>query len=238
MSQFNIILFDLDNTLTDPFPEMIAAGQYALKQFDIHEEDPKKLELFTKVPLLECFEQHFGLTMEQANRAFNHYWHFQTTFGASKNRVYPGVVEMLQELHGMDKTLCVATARTDKNAVAVVKGTKLDSFFEVVVGTNEEISRQSKRMVIFDLLCHYPDHHHEEVVMVGDRVADIIGAKDNGIYSIGVTWGMDTEDELLDAGANVVAHSVEEMADLLTGRQEFKPIVKPQPQAEPEAPAE
>ena len=42
----------------------------------------------------------------------------------------------------------------------------------------------------------------EVAVMVGDRAADIIAAKNNGIRSVGVLWGYGSEGELTDAGAD------------------------------------
>ena len=38
-------------------------------------------------------------------------------------------------------------------------------------------------------------------VMIGDRKHDAIGARANGIASIGVTWGYGSRQELKDAGA-------------------------------------
>jgi phosphoglycolate phosphatase len=44
----------------------------------------------------------------------------------------------------------------------------------------------------------------EHVVRVGDRHADIVAAKANGMRSIGVLWGYGSRDELLEAGADTV----------------------------------
>jgi phosphoglycolate phosphatase len=215
MHAYSIILFDLDHTLSDPTDEMISAGRHALSQFGIVERNPDKLAAFANVPLLECFEQNFGLSHEQANRAFQLYWSHQATFGPKKNVVYPGVPEMLAELRRRDRTLCVATARATKNAEDVVKAIGLAKYFDLVLGACEDTSRQTKRMVIFDLLCHYPGHNHEDVLMVGDRVADIIGAKDNGIDVLAVTYGAGLEKQLREAEPTFLVHSVKDMARLL-----------------------
>jgi len=54
------------------------------------------------------------------------------------------------------------------------------------------------------------------VVMVGDREHDVIGARNNGIDAIGVSYGYGTPEELHASGAIAVVHSVEELATELT----------------------
>ena len=53
----NIILFDLDGTLTDSGPGIMKAGQYALRAFGI-ERDWRELSFFVGPPLSETFA-HF-----------------------------------------------------------------------------------------------------------------------------------------------------------------------------------
>ena len=53
------------------------------------------------------------------------------------------------------------------------------------------------------------------MVMVGDTKFDVLGAKAHGIPTIGVTWGYGTLEELVEAGAAAIAHSPEELLELL-----------------------
>lgn len=52
-----------------------------------------------------------------------------------------------------------------------------------------------------------------EVIMVGDRKHDILGAKDCGIASLGVTWGFGSEQELKEYQADYIVYQVEELLD-------------------------
>ena len=52
----------------------------------------------------------------------------------------------------------------------------------------------------------------ETAVMVGDRAADVRSAKANRVGSIGVLWGYGSEQELLDAGADVLCKTPSELA--------------------------
>ncbi len=59
--------------------------------------------------------------------------------------------------------------------------------------------------------------------MVGDRSHDIIGAKRNGLYSIGVTYGYGTETELIECCADAIAHSPTQILNLLNARDARNP---------------
>ncbi len=54
-----------------------------------------------------------------------------------------------------------------------------------------------------------------ELVIIGDTPKDIECAKDGGILSIGVATGMYTEDDLRNAGANLVVSSLEERGKII-----------------------
>ena len=53
------------------------------------------------------------------------------------------------------------------------------------------------------------------VLMIGDREHDIIGAKKNGIDSLGVLYGYGSREELEAAGADYIAATVEELTESL-----------------------
>ena len=52
--------------------------------------------------------------------------------------------------------------------------------------------------------------------MVGDRAADVIAAKANGIRSIGILWGYGSEEELQTAGADRLCLTPSELTPHVT----------------------
>lgn len=50
-----------------------------------------------------------------------------------------------------------------------------------------------------------------ESIMIGDRMHDIIGAKEAGIKSIGVTFGYAEDGELEESGADFIVESSSEL---------------------------
>ena len=58
-----------------------------------------------------------------------------------------------------------------------------------------------------DLIAHILSRESlspETVVMVGDRLHDMVGAKANGVLAVGVLWGYGSREELESAGATVI----------------------------------
>ena len=55
----------------------------------------------------------------------------------------------------------------------------------------------------------------ENVVMVGDTVFDVEGAAAHGIPTIGVAWGYGNVEDMKNAGAIAIAHTMEELLELL-----------------------
>ena len=57
-----------------------------------------------------------------------------------------------------------------------------------------------------------------KVIMIGDRLHDIIGAKKNGLPSVGVLWGYGSREELEEAGADYIVRSIPEMVKIILGK--------------------
>lgn len=55
----------------------------------------------------------------------------------------------------------------------------------------------------------------DKVVVVGDRIHDIVGAKKNKIDSIGVLYGYGSEKEINDAKPNYCVKTIEDLRLLL-----------------------
>ena len=54
-----------------------------------------------------------------------------------------------------------------------------------------------------------------QTLMVGDTAFDVIGAAAHGIPTIGVSWGYGEVADMEQAGAIAVAHTMEELVELL-----------------------
>ena len=128
-------------------------------------------------------------------------------------------------MKGEGKVIGLATSKPEIYAGQILEHFGLDGYFDILSGSTLSGERTDKGEVIawaFRLLEEKTGQAclPEDMVMVGDREHDIIGAKKNGISSIGVLFGYGSIEELTGAGADAVVPSVDRLAELLTGSAE------------------
>ena len=212
---YQLMLFDLDGTLTDPKPGITRAVRYALARYDIAVADLDSLVPFIGPPLHQSFIRFYGFDDAQAREAVAFYREYFAEHGLYENAVYPGIPELLARLQSRERRLIVATSKPTVYARRIIEHFQLSAYFAQVVGSDLDLIRSDKALIIADVLSAYPDVAREAVVMVGDREHDIIGARSHHLDAIGVTYGYGALAELQAAGATSIAASVAELADLL-----------------------
>lgn len=216
MNQY--LLFDLDGTLTDPKLGITTCVQYALHDFGIDEPDLDKLEPFIGPPLKDSFMEFYGMEEEQAEKAIEKYRERFRDTGMFENEVYPGIRRMLKHCKHQGAVLAVASSKPEVFVKKILEHFHLAQYFDVIVGSELDGRRTDKEEVVKEALHQlFPknDIDYDNTVMIGDRKFDIIGAKDNKVVSVGVSYGYGSMEELQAAGADYIARTVEELEELL-----------------------
>lgn len=215
MKKYDVILFDLDGTLTDSSPGIMNSIVYALKKYNISVENTDDLRKFLGPPLHESFRDFYGFDDEKSMEAVGFYREYFSTKGLLENEVYSGIREMLEDLKENGKRLILATSKPQPFTDRIMEHFDLAKYFEFIAGSNMDGTRSKKAEVIAYALESCGIMGKSNVVMVGDREHDIIGATTVGIDSIGVEYGYGDYDELSNAGATYIVKTVEELKELL-----------------------
>lgn len=210
------VLFDLDGTLTDPGMGITNSVIYALKKFQIEIPDRTKLYKFIGPPLQTSFREFFGFGEEQCAQAIAYYREYFSETGIFENEVYAGIPELLQKLKANGHTLIVATSKPEEFTNRILEHFDLAKYFDFVAGATMDSTRSAKADVIRHALAQMHLTNRNDIVMVGDRKHDIIGAKENGIDSIGVLYGYGSRDELTQAGATYLAQTPDAIPGIVT----------------------
>ena len=212
---YDTILFDLDGTLTDPGEGITNSVAYALKKYDIEVADKRELYKFIGPPLKDSFMKYYGFVESKAEEAIAYYREYFRDTGIFENRVYEGVEDMLKKLHDDGKKIVLATSKPEEFALRILEHFDLKKYFQVVAGASMDSSRSKKGDVIAYAISVCDNFHKDTSVMIGDREHDIIGAKENGLKSIGVLYGYGDENELKTAGADYIANSPADILNLI-----------------------
>ena len=212
---YQYILFDLDGTLTNSELGITKSVQYALKKLGIEVEDRTLLRPFIGPPLGESFQVYYGLSKEETEQAITYYRERFSVKGLYENEVYEGVEKMLQTLKDSGKKLIVATSKPEKFTMIILEHFDLLKYFDFVAGATMDGSRGEKADVIRYALEISEIEDKSDVIMIGDRKYDILGAKENGLKSIGVLYGFGDRKELEEAGADYIVEKAEDIVKML-----------------------
>lgn len=212
---YEIVLFDLDGTLTDPKIGITNSVQYALNCFGIEVADINELCSFIGPPLRDSFIKYYGFTKADAETAVVKYWEYFSEKGLFENKVYNGIAELLQDLKASHKKVMVATSKPEIFAKKILKHFKMDLLFDFIGGGTLDGSREEKADVIRYVMNENHLSDQNQIIMVGDRKYDIVGARKNNLQSIGVLYGYGDRTELETAEADFVVSTVEELYQLL-----------------------
>lgn len=202
---YRYLLFDLDGTLTDPGIGITNSVMYALGKFNAEIPDRSELYKFIGPPLKDSFQAYYGFSDEQCELEIGYYREYFKKRGMFENEVYDGIPDLLKRLKQYGKTLIMATSKPEIFAVEILKHFGLYEYFDVAAGASLDASRSKKGSVIGYALEKGGIKDNSSAIMIGDREHDVIGAKENGLDSIGVLYGYGAYDELKNAGATFIA---------------------------------
>ncbi len=216
--RYKYIFFDLDGTITEPALGITNGIIYALDKFGIEVTDRTSLYKFIGAPLRDSFREFYGFTEEEVERAVALYREYYSDKGIIENEIMPGIEEALASLRNAGCKLYVATSKPEIYAKKILEHIGLDSYFDIVAGSQLDGSRDNKELVLRYLLETSGINHVDGIsstVMVGDRKFDIEGAKAVGIDHIGVTFGYGDKLELETAGALKIVDTAKELTEYI-----------------------
>lgn len=213
-SIYDMILFDLDGTLTNSEPGILGSVRQTLTRMNFPIPERETLRKFIGPPLWYSFTNFCGMTDAQAEQAVIYYRETYDVSGAFLNLPYPGIPTLLGTLKNLGVPLAVATSKPDNIAFRVLDYFKLSSYFSHVSAPGEEEHSSNKKELILSAL-HACKIAPEHAVMIGDTHYDAIGAREAGTDFIGVLYGFGTQAEMEREGAVQFAKDLSELKNIL-----------------------
>jgi phosphoglycolate phosphatase len=135
------------------------------------------------------------------------------TEGVRETVMYPGIDMMLRKL-STRANLYLTTSKFVDHAEEVLRAFSLRRYFAAVSGSQRDGSMAAKTDLVRFIL-KTTGISRERAVIAGDREHDIVGGKENGIFTIGVSYGYGSRAELERADADKICDSPEEIIALI-----------------------
>jgi len=191
-AQPQLVIFDLDGTLTDSASGIVSSFRHALAQVGEPVPDDPDLAALVVGPPMHHTLLGMGLG-EKADAAIAAYRADYTARGWVLNEVFDEIPELLADLRAAGVRLAVATSKAEPIARKILAHFGLDDHFEVIAGASPDGTRATKADILTHVLAQL-DPVPEHILMVGDRSHDVDGALHHGIETIFVEWGYGSSD--------------------------------------------
>ena len=191
MLTYPTILLDLDGTMVDSAPGVVSTIAQTLRELGEPVPDMKELLRWVGPPLPESFEKRAGFSPARTSEAIQVFRSHYIDYGVFDSRVFDGMGEFLRNAKKAGAHLAVATSKPTISATIMLEHFTLSPHFDVICCAADDESRGAKHEVIEDALRGLQDKGlpTDNVIMVGDRIHDVEGARVHGIDTILVRWG-------------------------------------------------
>ena len=206
------VLLDLDGTLVDSQPGILASCLAALRALGHEPEETLDIKHAIGPPLEDVMRvllQPYGDDrVGEAVAAYRQHYGERGLFGSEP---YPGIGSSLNEMQQAGLRIYLATSKRETFANRILHDLGFAAYFDGVHGSVPGGGLDYKP----ELLAHILSRHNvlpSHSVMVGDRRYDISGAHAVGMRGLGVLWGYGTRDELETAGADQLVESTADLA--------------------------
>ncbi|MDR2634524.1 MAG: HAD hydrolase-like protein [Clostridiales bacterium] len=209
--KYKTVIFDIDGTLLNTEKGVTRALSYTLERFGKHIPPDFDKRRFLAPSMGYTMHNFFGFTPEQADAALAVYRIRYAEDGFSDTELFPGIYELLTDLHAAGVKIVIATSRNGFSTFSILDRYRLNGFVSHAAFSDGDPRCNSKRAIIKDAL----SAAELPAIMVGDTVLDADGARENGVPFIGMLYGYGIPDELESAGAYKLCKSAGELREIL-----------------------
>jgi phosphoglycolate phosphatase len=188
----DLVLLDLDGTLSDPLLGIGRSINHALAHFGYAELELSALAIYIGPPLDQAFRSITGCDSPGELAALiAKYRERYGEIGYAENTLYPGVTEALRDLANAGVPLAVCTSKRADFAEKILELFDLRPYFRFVSGGEVGVHKWQQIEALAK-----QRHVTPSTVMVGDRAFDLVAAHRNGLHAAGVLWGHGSRAEL------------------------------------------
>lgn len=205
-----IIIFDIDGTLFDTKPGIVACLNDVLDSFGLEPIDEEEHDKYIGPSVKDSFIKYHNFNEIKANEATRMYREKYVSNYIEKSIMYDGLIDVIKYIKFKKYKLCIATMKTRKQVNKLLNIFKLSELFDQIETAKEE-GGYTKTDMLNSIKRKYTD---SEYFFIGDTDGDYKAALNSGIEFIYATYGYGK----IDGKANVIG-SLRDMINLLQERE-------------------
>ena len=210
-----LAIFDLDGTLLDSLGDIAQCCNQTLQELGLEPYPVDAYRQFVGSGVAALIDRIFVNREHTAEtkEAFRvRYMELYNAVCAHGSTPFEGTIAMLTKLHELGVKTAVATNKPDHMCKMVLE----DAFpgcIDIAYGQRDDIAKKPAPDVVYHIMQDAGVTDKAEVVYVGDSDVDIFTGTNAGVDTVGVLWGMRPREELVGAGAKMLAETNEELLE-------------------------
>ena len=210
--KYTTILWDLDGTIIDSGPGVFDTFRRTFQEMGVEQPSGAQMRTFLGPPLRDTFNDEMHFTPQQTEEALRIYRRHYQAVGALNATEYPGVVDVIRATRTRERANSLATSKAILGVKVVGEHFGFLDAFDFLGTADFAENRVSKTEVVAYALegLRQLGANLERVILVGDRIHDVEGARAHGIEVALVKWGYGSPDEWAEAD-----HAVDNPTQLL-----------------------
>jgi len=210
-----LVIFDLDGTLVDSVDDLCNSVNAARAYMGLPPlpHDVVASYVGNGAPVLIRRAMGPEATEQQIEDALAFFLSYYREHMLDHTRPYPGVVETLEALHSRGVRMAVLTNKPQRFSRDMCAGLGLSQYFFQIYGGNSFEQKKPDPVGIRTLM-QEAQARQQETWMVGDSATDVLTARNAGVRSVGVTYGISPE-SLKETPPDFLIHSITELPALL-----------------------
>ncbi len=178
--KYKYVLFDLDGTVSASAEGIRMSLEYALDTLNVPKPNLDDYTLYIGPPLIDTFRNLCGLDEETSEKGAAIYRAYYDKEGKYRNKVYPGIKEVVDALREMGIKTAICTSKQKPVADGVAKLLGITDWFDEIVGSTLDNTIKDKKDLIPYALTKLGgniESDREQTLMLGDSRFDAIGAR-------------------------------------------------------------
>ena len=216
-----LCVFDFDGTIVESKPAYYKAVGFYSKNHNLIQPSIAEMDgIFGNIELTNF--KNWNSNSEQFRQQMDEIFTLVDEFACQDltlTQPFPNMVSLLQKLTKQNVKLAIVTSRALQPMIDILKHHNLYHYFESFRTRDDVLNNKHRPKPFPDKLnCVVNEFNYscEKVIMIGDTIMDIEMAKALSIYSIGVSWGFSSAEKLTKCGADVIAHNVDELENIIS----------------------
>jgi phosphoglycolate phosphatase len=183
--------------LSDSEPGIASSLRHAFEDHGLTPLTPEQIRHVLGPPFTKSLPRY--VAPELVADVIATYREYYRNGGMFDATVYDGIPALLDFLREHGVTLAVATSKVEPFAVPILEKLGLADYFVTIGGDEFDASRDSKALVVGEVLRRLGHPDPASVLMLGDRIHDVEGSAEHGVACLGAGWGYGDRAELAGA---------------------------------------